>query len=459
MHRSCYPALNLPLPLRLWRHTGDSTSEVATRQNDIGARRPDNSTAITEAAVERPEAITAGGLSTFRSLRYPNYRLLWFGTLFSSSGQWIQQVTISWLAYQMTGSAFLLGAINGFRALPLLFLAPFGGVAADRLDRKSLMFSTQAFLLATSLVMGLTIAVGELKVWHLFAFTLLTGVAWAFNMPVRQSVMPNLVPKDDIMNALALNSAGFNMTRIVGPTLGGVLISALGTADNFFLQALAYFFVTLTILRMTVPPASRSNTVSVRQNLADGARYVLHNPTLRTLLLLALVPVIVALPYFTIMPVFAEEVLGKGAGGFGLLMAAPGIGAVIGTLTIASLSGIRRKGPLLLGAIFSMGALLMLFSLSRSFWLSFALLIVIGAVQMAYLTTNQTLLQLIIPDQMRGRVMGIYMLNQGLLPAGSLFAGGMADFFGAPAAVFVMGSITCVMALAFGLRARSLREV
>jgi MFS family permease len=408
---------------------------------------------------ERPDAVESGGLGTFRSLRYPNYRLLWTGTLFASSGQWIQQVTISWLAYQMTGSAFLLGAINGFRALPLLFLAPFGGVAADRFDRKTLMLATQAFLLLTSLVMGLIIATGGLEVWHLFAFTLLTGVAWAFNMPVRQSVMPNLVPKDDIMNALALNSAGFNVTRIVGPTLGGILIAELGTADNFFLQAAAYFMVTLTIFKLSIPSASRSNTVSVRQNLADGARYVFRDPTMRTLMLLALVPVIVALPYFTIMPIFAEEVLGKGAGGFGLLMAAPGIGAVVGTLTIASLSGIPRKGPMLLGAIFMLGILLVLFSLSRTFWLSFALLIVIGAVQMAYLTTNQTLLQLIIPDEFRGRVMGIYMLNQGLLPLGSLFAGGMADFLGAPGAVMIMGTLTCAFALLFALRAKSLRHV
>jgi MFS transporter, DHA1 family, staphyloferrin A biosynthesis exporter len=414
---------------------------------------------VAEPQVQQRPEVKPGGFSTFRSLRYPDYRLLWTGTLFSSSGQWIQQVTLSWLAYQMTGSAFLLGAINGFRALPLLFLAPFGGVAADRLDRKTLMFSTQAFLLVTSLVMGLVIATGGLEVWHLFAFTLLTGVAWAFNMPVRQSVMPSLVPKDDLMNALALNSAGFNITRIIGPTLGGILIAKLGTADNFFLQAIAYFFVTLTILKLTVPTASRSNTVSVRQNLTDGAKYVFQDPTMRTLMMLALVPVIVALPYFTIMPVFAKEVLGKGAGGFGLLMAAPGIGAVIGTLTIASLSGIQRKGPVLLGAIFCLGAMLIVFSLSRSFWLSFGLLIIIGAVQMAYLTTNQTLLQLIIPDEMRGRVMGIYMLNQGLLPAGSLFAGGMADFFGAPTAVLVMGSLTCSMAVIFALRAKSLRYV
>ena len=368
-------------------------------------------------------------------------------------------MTLGWLAYDMTGSGFLLGAINGFRALPLLFLGPFGGVAADRFDRKRLMFITQTFLMLTALGMGLIIAVGELKVWHLFAFTLMTGVAWAFNMPVRQSVIPNLVPKADLMNAMALNSAGFNLTRIVGPTAAGVLIAELGPADNFFLQAGAYFVVALSVLKLTIPDARRSNTASVRENLAEGARYVLGNQTMRTLMLLALVPVVVALPYFTIMPIFAQDVLGKGEVGFGLLLSAPGIGAVIGTLTIASLSGIERKGPLLLGAVFALGIMLILFSLSRSFWLSFGLLIIIGAVQMTYMTTNQTLLQLIIPDELRGRVMGIYMLNQGLLPFGALFAGGLSDVIGAPGAVTTMGAITSFMAVVFFFKAKGLRSL
>ena len=408
--------------------------------------------------VERPEE-KSGGISTFRSLKYPDYRITWFGNLFSSSGQWIQQVTLGWLAYDMTGSGFLLGAINGFRALPLLFLGPFGGVAADRFDRKKLMLLTQTFLMVTALAMGLIIAVGELKVWHLFAFTLMTGVAWAFNMPVRQSVIPNLVPKADLMNAMALNSAGFNLTRIVGPTAAGVLIAELGPADNFFLQAGAYFVVAMSVLKLTIPDARRSNTASVRENLAEGARYVFGNQTMRTLMMLALVPVVVALPYFTIMPIFAQDVLNKGEVGFGLLLSAPGIGAVIGTLTIASLSGIERKGPLLLGAVFTLGIMLILFSLSRSFWLSFGLLIIIGAVQMTYMTTNQTLLQLIIPDELRGRVMGIYMLNQGLLPFGALFAGGLSDLIGAPLAVTTMGSITSFMAVVFFFKAKGLRSL
>jgi MFS family permease len=395
---------------------------------------------------------------TFRSLQYRNFRLIWIGTLFSSSGQWIQQITVGWLVYQMTGSGVLLGAVNGCRALPLLILGPFGGVAADRFDRKKLMLLTQLFLLVTAAVLGTIIVTGQLQIWHLFVFTLLTGVAWAFNMPVRQSVVPNLVPERDLMNALALNSAGFNVTRIVGPSLAGVLIAELGPAENFYLQALAYFCVSLTVSRLMVPEVKRaSESGTVRQNLAQGAHYVWKHATLRTQMALALVPVVIALPYSTLMPIFARDILHRGPGGFGLLMAAPGLGAVIGTLTIASLSNIERKGRVLLGALFVLGLSLVAFSLSRIFAMSLVLLVLIGAAQMTYMTTNQTLLQLTIPNELRGRVMGIYMLNQGLLPLGSLLAGSMADLLSAPTAVLVMGTAVSLLAVGFAARAPSIR--
>ncbi len=416
------------------------------------------------------QALTAGSaavaprrrlqITTFRSLRYRDYRFLWFGTLFSSSGQWIQQVTLGWLTYQMTGSPFLLGAINGFRSVPMLVLGPFGGVMADRVDRKRLMLMTQVGLLILTAVFATDIVSGTVEVWHLFVFTLLTGVFWSFNMPVRQSVVPNLVPKEDLMNAMALNSAGFNVTRILGPSIAGLLIANVGAGGNFYLQSAAYFGVALMVWQITIPHIrGASSDVSVSQNLKEGASFVWRHPTLRTQMSLALVPVVIALPYSSLMPVFAKDVLHQGATGFGILMAAPGVGAVIGTLSIASLGGMEKKGRFLLAAIFCLGLSLITFSFSRSFALSMFLLVLVGAAQMAYMTTNQTLLQLTAPDELRGRVMGIYMLNQGLLPLGSLFAGTVADFFGAPFAVLLMGAIVSTLALAFALRAPSLRTV
>jgi MFS family permease len=392
-------------------------------------------------------------VSTFSSLRYRDYRLLWFSTLCSSSGQWIQQTSIGWLTYQVTGSPFLLGAVNGLQSLPLLFLAPIGGVLADRLERRRLMLSTQLSLVLLTASFATLVLAGYAQVWNIILFTLLTGVAWAFNMPVRQSVIPDLVPRRDLMNAIALSSAGYNVTRIVGPSLAGLLIVAISVAGNFYLQSFAYVGVALMVWRMYVPSRPLAGPqVSIQSNLLAGARYVWRHPALRAQMSLALVPVVIALPYVSLLPVFAQDVLHVGPGGFGLMMAAPGIGAVIGTLTLASVGNVRRKGLLLFASLTALAIALILFAESRSFPLSLGLLMLIGGFQMTYLTTNQTLLQLTIPDEFRGRVMGIYMLNQGLVPAGSLITGTLADLWSAPLAIIVMASavlVLCALAFAF----------
>jgi MFS family permease len=421
------------------------TSSLSTATMTAAPTAPPPPAPVVPAIPEAGESV--GRVGTFASLRYREYRLLWIGTLFSSSGQWIQQVSLGWLTYTLTGSPFLLGAINGLRALPLLFLGPFGGVAADRLDRKRLMLSTQLFLMAITAVFATVVFTGHAQVWNVALFTLLTGVAWAFNMPVRQSVVPNLVPRSALMNAMALNSAGFNITRIVGPSLAGLLIATVGIAGNFSLQALAYLGVAAMVWQMHIPPreSTAARAVSVRSNLAEGASFVWRHPTLRAQMTLALVPVVIALPYVALMPIFAKDVLHLGPGGFGILMAAPGVGAVIGTLSIASLGNVQRKGLLLFAALMGLGVTLVLFAMSRSFPLSVALLVLAGGFQMTYMTTNQTLVQLSTPDVFRGRVMGIYMLNQGLLPLGSLLAGTLADVWSAPLAVTLMGSAVVVL--------------
>jgi MFS family permease len=397
---------------------------------------------------------------TFRSLKHRDYRLLWIGTLFTSSGQWIQQITVGWLTWELTSSAFLLGAVNGFRALPLLIFAPLGGVAADRVDRKALMQMTQIGLLIASGIMAAIVFAGQLELWHLFAFTFITGIAWAFNNPVRQSVVVNLVPKHDLMNALALNSAGFNITRIIGPSIGGFMIAHLGGGENFTLQSFFYIGVIAMVAMMAIPAlAARKSVVSVRQNLADGFGYVMRHRQLRIQLALAFVPTILAFPYMALMPIFAEDVLGQGAAGYGILSSAVGVGAVVGTLTLATLKNVQRKGLLLLGAVMVLGTSLILFSISRSLELSCFILMITGAAQMAYLTTNQTILQLTIDDEMRGRVMGIYMLSQGMMPLGGLIGGGLADATSAPTAVMILGIGVCLMAATFFALSRELREV
>ena len=408
-------------------------------------------------------APVAGRFNTFRSLRHRNYRLIWIGTLFSSSGQWIQQAALGWLTYDLTGSAALLGAVNGARSLPLLFLGPLGGVAADRFDKKRLMLTTQAFMVVISIVFATLIVTGLVEVWHIFVFTLLSGVGWAFNMPVRQSIVPNLVPREDMMNAMALNSAAFNVTRIGGPAVAGLMIAKIGPGENFFIQAAMYIGVSITVMQLSLPQFKTVTNRSIRGGVTEGAKYVWHHPTLRTQMTLALVPVVIALPYVSLLPVVARDNLDKGPGGFGMMMSAPGIGAVASTLLLATMKDIQRKGLLLLGAVFAFGIALIAFAASVSIFenyvLALALLVVVGACQMVFMTTNQTVLQLTTPDEYRGRVMGLFMLNQGLLPLGSLFGGVIAEFTNAETALFVMGGSVMLLAVAFALFAKSVRTL
>ncbi|MSQ09353.1 MAG: MFS transporter [Dehalococcoidia bacterium] len=419
-------------------HTGEASPEAATRAPNQEA-----------VAAPGPGDAQRGILQrTFWSLHHRNYRLLWFGSLFSSSGMWIQQVSIGWLTYQTTGSAFLLGAVNGFRSLPLLILGPFGGVAADRLDRKKLMFVTQMFLMTVTAAFATVVFLDYARVWNIILFSLLTGVGWAFNMPVRQSMVGEFVPRSDLQNAIALNSVGFNMTRIIGPSVSGLLIAGVGIAGNFYLQAAMYIGVAAMVWQMTVNTERRSTKdESILRNLADGARYVWNNRPLRLQMTVALLPPLLALPYVSLMPIFATDVLGQHEIGFGLLMAAPGVGAVVGTLMIASARDVKRRGLLVFICLIGLGGSLAAFSQSQWFGVSLCLLVLVGAFQMVYMSTNQMMLQMKTPSEYRGRVMGIYMLNQGLMPLGSLFAGTLAQFRGAPFTVAVMGLSVVVLSV------------
>ncbi|HEY2991045.1 MAG TPA: MFS transporter [Candidatus Binatia bacterium] len=415
----------------------------------------------TPAESEVESAAPGFRLRTFSSLRHVNYRYLWSSTVLMSAGQWIQQVTLGWLLYDLTGSAVLLGALNGVRALPFLVAGPIAGVAADRTDRKKLMLNTQYVLIVTAIGMGILVAAGHLQPWHLFVFTLITGVAWAFNEPVRQSLVPGMVPKSELMNAVALNSIGFNLNKVVGPALGGVLIAAFGAAGNFFVQSAAYAGVLAMIFLMDVPPATdEARKSSALANLKEGFAYVWSNPTVFALMAAAYVPRVFAVPYQTLMPVFQKDVLGVGPEGLGLLMAAPGAGAVLAVLVLASQAhSFRRKGLLLLWSLMFLGAFLILFSRTTSFPLALLALLGIGWFQITFMATTNTMLQLLVPDALRGRVMSLYMLDRGLMPAGALMAGVTAHVAGAPATVAMMGGIVIVLAAVVAWRVPVLRKI
>ena len=398
---------------------------------------------------------------TFSSLRHLDYRYLWTGTMLMSAGQWIQQITLGWLLYDLTGSSVLLGALNGLRALPFLVSSPIAGVAADRMDRRKILINTQFVLLVTALGMGTLVASGLLQVWHLFLFTLITGAAWAFNEPVRQTLVPNLVPKEDLINAVALHSAGFNLTKVIGPALGGLLIALFGAAGNFFVQGLAYAGVLVTLYVMHVPPTPvQARQSSVVANLKEGFAYVWSTPTVLALMVADLVPRIFAVPYQALMPVFQKDVLGVGPEGLGMLMAAPGVGAVLSTLLLASIAhSFRRKGLLVLGGLISLGVFLILFSRTTSFPLALVILVAVGGCQIMFMATVNAMVQMTVPDALRGRVMSLYMLDRGLMPAGSLMAGVTAHFIGAPATVSLMGLIVIVLAVLVAWRVPLIRRL
>ena len=407
------------------------------------------------------EATHTKSQSTFASLRNRDFRYLWAGTCFLSGGLWIQQVSLGWAIYEMTRSSILLGALNGLRFLPFLIFSPLAGVAADRSDRRKLMITTQWFVLVTALAMGVVVSLDLLEVWHLFAFTLVTGVVWSFSEPVRQALIPDVVPRAELMNAVALNSAAFNFTKIIGPSVGGVLIVLFGLAGNFYIQSASYLFVMWMIYRMHIPERVRdANRSSVLSNLREGIRYVWSEPVVFSILATAMIPRLFAMPYQALMPIFQKDVLQVGADGLGMMMAAPGLGAMLVMLSVAHFANrVNRPGLLMIAALVLQGAFLILFALMRTLPLALLTLVVVGGFQVLFMSISNMVLHMTVPDQLRGRVMSIYMLDRGITPAGALMAGVSAHFIGAPYTVMGMGAMVLALAAVVVAFLPSLRKV
>ncbi|HWP56662.1 MAG TPA: MFS transporter [Candidatus Acidoferrales bacterium] len=418
-------------------------------------------TAATELGEEVKSETRRFRFTTFASLRHRNFAYLWSGTLLMGAGQWIQQVTLGWLMYDLTGSSILLGVLNGARSIPFLVAGPIAGVVADRVDRRKLLLLAEQFLFATALIMGWLAVTESVAPWHLFVFTLATGVAWSFSDPVRQSLIPNVVPKQDLVNAVALNSVANNAMKVIGPSFGGFFIALFSAGANFFVQAVAYAGVLSLIYRMEVPRTpARARQSSMLANLKEGLRYVWTNRLVLALILSALVPRLLAVPYQTLMPVFQKDVLRVGPAGLGMLMAAPGIGGLLALLTLASIAGrVRRQGLLMLAAVTLLGLFLVVFSQTKSFRLALLLLVGVGSCQVMFNATVNTLLHLTVPDELRGRVMSTYMLDRGLMPAGALLAGTSAHFIGAPATTGLMGSAVLLLGIYLALRVPVIRRV
>ncbi len=407
---------------------------------------------MSSAPIENPEQNGSRWKATFRALRHRNFQLFFSGQLISLVGTWMQNVAQSWLVYRMTGSSLLLGSIGFASQIPVFIAAPIGGMIADRYSRHKLVIATQVSSMVLALILAaLTLIHGTdgkplIQVSHIFVLSALLGVVNGVDIPARQSFMVEMVGKDDLMNAIALNSSMFNGARIVGPAVAGILVGAIGEGWCFFANGISYIAVIMGLLMMRVQPHPMVVKSTPTRHVIEGFRFVRKAKPIRDMLLLLGVVSLVAMPYAVLMPIFADRILHGGAAGLGILMGATGVGALLAALSLAARSGLRGLGRLIGFAALGFGASLIAFSLSRSFWLSVVLLVPVGFGMMLETTTSNTLIQAMVPDELRGRVMAVYtMMFMGMAPLGSLFAGAMADRLGAPVTLSI-GGVVCMIA-------------
>ncbi|MCH7654916.1 MAG: MFS transporter [Chloroflexi bacterium] len=406
-----------------------------------------------------------GWAQTFEALRYRNYRLLWTSTLLISGGNWLQQVTLGWLAYELTRSPLQVGIIMGLRTLPLL-LSPLTGVLADRFERRLILLIDQAVLVVLAVGFASLLLFGEPEPWHLYVFAVAVGLAWATNNPVRQALVANSVPKTSLMNAVALNSVAFNLMRTVGPAVGGAFIVAFGPGVNFMLQAFLYILVFALMIpfRPVYATADREEARSapILRSMGEGFRYVAHEPTTLIVTAVTLLMTLTMMSFvMNQLPVYAAEVLGaRGGNVLGLLLMSMGIGGFTGTILMARFGNYERKGLIMIFGVVGAGLAILALALASVLWQAMAALIVQQAFIMVVMTTNNTIVQTITPDAIRGRVIGVYMMEIGMIPIGGVAAGAIASRFGVETA-FVVGATAGLVAIglfaAFVPRLRQLR--
>ena len=397
--------------------------------------------------------------ATVRALRHRNFQLFFSGQLISLIGTWMQTVAQAWLVYRITGSSLLLGSVGFASQIPVFLFAPIGGIVADRHNRHRVVIGTQISAMVLASILAALTLTRTVQVWHIFLLASLLGLVNAFDIPGRQSFLVDMVGKEDLMNAIALNSSMFNGARVIGPAIAGILVAKIGEGWCFFANAVSYIAVIAGLLMMRVPPRSyRSSTASPLAHVMEGFRFVRHTAPIRAILLLLGLVSLVAMPYTVLMPVFADRILHGGARGLGILMGATGVGALLGGLTLATRTGVRGLGRWITLSCGGLGASLILFSLSRSFWLSATLLLPVGFCMMLQMSSSNTLIQAMVPDHLRGRVMAVYsMMFMGMAPFGALFGGALADRLGAQLTVS-MGAVACIGGAAlFGLHLPKIR--
>ncbi len=400
-------------------------------------------------------------IGAFASLKSRDFRWYWFGLIASFNGMQMQMVARGWLVYTMTDSPFALGLVTAGFGIPMLLFSLWGGAVADRVQKRNLLLVTRSGMGMISLIITILITIDRIALWHLIASSILSGAFMSFYMPARQAFLMDLVGKNALLNAIAMSSMAMNICRVASPALAGVLIKWIGIPGVYWIISISGAAVVFTLAM--IPP---KETMSARPNapmmgdVLEGLRYVRYSGTMLILLLISFVPILTAMPYQLLMPVFAKTVFGSGETGLGMLMSAVGVGALSGSTLLASLGDFQHKGVLTIVAGIIFGIFLILFGLSGSMLTALFFLLFVGSGSSMYMTLNSTLIMSNTPEELIGRVMSIYMMTFGLMPLAMLPAGALAEVFGAPFTV-AGGGILLVLFLVtvtiFQPRIRQLR--
>ncbi len=405
----------------------------------------------------RHRAVFARALAAFQ---YRDFRVLWFGAFSSTVGNWMQEVAQAWLVFDLTKSSFYLGLDDFLGQLPILLFTLIGGVIADRHDRRHVLLGSQYIQMTTAFILAALIYMGVVRVQHVLLLSFVAGLGQAFGGPAYQSLIPSLVQRNDLPNAIALNSIQFNLARVFGPLLAGVTLAAWGAAACFALNGLSFLVVIVALMSLTIkhiPPADKK---SMLHELKGGLRYAKGQPAIVALTILASLTTFLGLPLLTLLPIFARDIFHGDINRYSHMMAFSGAGAVCGALIVAWLGRFRHMGLAVLLVQGTFGALVMAFSVSRIPWLSDLLLFLTGASLLVVFSMTASLVQLIVPDNLRGRVVSIYMVAfRGGMPLGSLAAGWIASVTSAPLVLTVNGALIVCVASYFLIRSHGVREL
>ena len=411
---------------------------------------------------ENYPAEATGIKNIFRALRYRNYRLFFGGQSISLIGTWMQQVAMGWLVYRLTNSAFLLGLVGFAGQLPVFIFAPFMGVLSDRWNRHRVLIGTQASAMIQAALLTILSLTEYIQVWHIIILSILLGLINSLDAPTRQSFVIDMVEKkEDLGNAIALNSSMFNSARLIGPSIAGIIISISGEWLCFLLNAISYLAVIISLLVMNITPRKiEVGSAKILHNLKEGFSYAFASKPIRTLILLLGLVSLMGMPYVVLMPIIAKDILHGGPHTLGFLMASAGIGALTAAIYLASRRSVRGLVRIIPMAAGAFGFSLFMFSLSRYLPLSLGLMMLIGFGMMMQIASSNTVLQTIVDDDKRGRVMSFYtMAFMGTAPFGSLLAGSLASKIGAPHTIMIGGVLCILGAIIFARNLPSLRRM